>query len=125
MERHIKLVGALQIAYSLLGIVMGIIVFTLFHLIGDFVDDHEAEFVLSIVANVLLIMIAVLSIPGLLAGIGLLKEKEWARILTLIVSVFQLLSFPLGTALGVYSIWAMVQPEIIDKLKGENQTSDL
>lgn len=125
MERHIKLVGALQIAYSLLGIVIGIIVFTLFHLIGDFVDDHEAEFVLSIVANVLLIMIAVLSIPGLLAGIGLLKEKEWARILTLIVSVFQLLSFPLGTALGVYSIWAMVQPEIIDKLKGENQTSDL
>jgi hypothetical protein len=90
---------------------MAILFFTFFHLIGDFVNDHEAEFVLGIIGNVIMIIVTILSLPGILAGIGLFKRKEWARILTLIISVFNLFSFPLGTALGVYSIWALVQPE--------------
>jgi len=58
-----------------------------------------------------------LSIPGLIAGIGLFKRKEWARILTLIISIISLLNFPIGTAVGVYSIWALVHPEVIDQFK--------
>ena len=41
----------------------------------------------------------VLALPSLLAGYGLLREKNWGRILTIIVSFFNLLNFPLGTAL--------------------------
>ena len=117
MERHINVVAALQIGYSILGLFLGILIFTLFHLIGDFIDDHEAEFVLSIVANVMITMFAILSIPGIIAGMGLFKRKEWARILTLILSVLHLLSFPIGTAVGVYSIWALVQPENVEAFK--------
>jgi hypothetical protein len=119
MERHINVVAALQIGYSILGIFIGILLFTLFHLIGDFSGDHEAEFVLSIIANVMITMFAVLSIPGIIAGMGLFKRKEWARILTLILSVLHLLSFPIGTAVGVYSIWALVQPENVEAFKRE------
>jgi hypothetical protein len=61
----------------------------------------------------------ILSIPGILAGLGLYKRKEWARILTLIISVLNLISFPLGTALGVYSIWALVQPENVEAFKNQ------
>ena len=119
MERHINVVAALQIGYSILGLAIGVILFTLFHFIGDFVDEHEAEFVLSIIANILITMFAILSIPGIIAGIGLFKRKEWARILTLILSVLHLLSFPIGTAVGVYSIWALVQPENVEAFKTE------
>jgi hypothetical protein len=119
MERHIKVVAALQIGYSILGIFIGILLFTVFHLIGDFSGDHEAEFVLSIIANVMITMFAVLSIPGIIAGMGLFKRKEWARILTLILSVLHLLSFPIGTAVGVYSIWALVQPEVVEAFKND------
>ncbi|HRX12744.1 MAG TPA: hypothetical protein P5210_13880, partial [Draconibacterium sp.] len=62
----------------------------------------------------------ILSIPGIIAGIGLLKRKEWARILTLILSVLSLVNFPIGTAIGAYSIWAMVQPEVIELFKTKN-----
>lgn len=117
MERHINVVAALQIGYSILGLAIGIGLFTLFHFIGDFVDDHEAEFVLSIIANVMMVMFVVLSIPGILAGMGLFKRREWARILTLILSVLHLLSFPIGTAVGIYSIWALVQPENVEAFK--------
>lgn len=117
MERHINIVASLQIGFSILGIIIASSFFAFFHLLGDFVDDHEAEFVLGIIANVLMVVIVIVSIPGLLAGIGLFKRKEWARILTLIISVLNLFSFPLGTALGVYAIWALVQPEIVEEFK--------
>ncbi len=119
MERHINVVAALQIGYSILGLLIGILLFTVLHFVGDFVDEHEAEFVLSIVANVLIVMFVVLSIPGIIAGMGLFKRKEWARILTLILSVLHLLSFPIGTAVGIYSIWALVQPENVEAFKNE------
>ena len=117
MERHINVVAALQIGYSILGLMIASAFFAFFHLIGDFVDDHEAEFVLGIIANVLMVFTLILSIPGILAGIGLFKRKEWARVLTLIISVLNLLSFPLGTGIGIYSIWALVQPEIVEEFK--------
>lgn len=117
MGKHINVVAALQIGYSILGFIIGGIFFLFFHLLGDFVDDHEAEFILGIVANVLMTMVLILSIPGIIAGMGLLKRKEWARILTIIISVLNLLSFPLGTALGAYSIWALIQPENVAAFK--------
>lgn len=117
MEKHINVVAALQIGYSILGLILGIVFFILFHFIGDFTDDHDADMVLSIIANVIIIMVSILSIPGIIAGLGLFKRKEWARILTLIISVINLLSFPFGTAIGVYSIWALVQTENVELFK--------
>jgi O-antigen/teichoic acid export membrane protein len=117
MERHVNTIATLQIVFSSIGLAIAILFFTFFNLIGSFVDDHEAEFVLKIIANVIMVLVTVISIPGILAGIGLFKRKEWARILTLIISVLNLFSFPFGTALGVYSIWALVQPETVELFK--------
>ncbi|NQU88253.1 MAG: hypothetical protein HQ541_21100 [Mariniphaga sp.] len=117
MEKHINIVAALQIAFSILGLIIGILGFVVLRIIGDISGDHEAQFVLSIVATVALIFFAVLSIPGLIAGFGLLKRKEWARILTLILSVLDLFNFPLGTAVGIYCIWALSNNEVAAEFK--------
>lgn len=117
MEKHINVVASLQIGFAILGLFIAGLFFTFFHLLGDFVDDQEANLVLGIVANVIMVVTVIFSIPGILAGIGLFKRKEWARILTLILSVMNLLSFPIGTAVGVYSIWALVQPENVEEFK--------
>jgi len=42
------------------------------------------------------------------AGIGLLKYREWARILTVIFAAFMLMGFPFGTALGIYALWVLL-----------------
>ncbi|SHE98811.1 hypothetical protein SAMN05444274_103175 [Mariniphaga anaerophila] len=117
MEKHVNIVAALHIGLSILGILAGIFVYVLFYFIGDLSNDDQARFVLSIIAKVLVIFMIVLSLPGIVGGIGLFKRKEWARILTLIVSVLDLVNFPVGTAVGVYSIWALAQPEIIEQFK--------
>ncbi len=113
MEKHINIITALRIGTSILSIIVGGIIFFILYFIGDFSGDPDAKTVLTIIANILAIIIVIFSIPGIIAGIGLLKRKEWARILTLILSVVSLFNFPIGTAIGVYSIWALVQPEIV------------
>jgi hypothetical protein len=117
MEKHINIVAALQIGFSIFGIIIGAIIYLILYLVGNFSGDIDAQNVLTIIANVLIIFFAVISLPGIIAGIGLFKRKEWARILTLIISVLNLFNFPLGTAVGVYSIWALVQPEIVEQFK--------
>ena len=117
MEKHINIVAALQIGFSILGLIFGSLIFTILFFVGDFVDDTEAQAVLTIIANIIMVVIVILSIPGIIAGIGLLKRKEWARILTLILSVIDLIHFPIGTAVGAYSIWALVQPEVVEHFK--------
>lgn len=117
MEKHINIIAALHIGLSILGIIMGIVAFFVLYFVGDFSQDQQAQLVLSIISKVIVGFFVLLSIPGLIAGIGLFKRKEWARILTLIISIISLLNFPIGTAVGVYSIWALVHPEVIDQFK--------
>jgi phage shock protein PspC (stress-responsive transcriptional regulator) len=113
MERHINIVAAIQIGFSIFGVVIAALIYFVLNIAGNLSGDQEANFILNIIANSLTVFFIVLSLPGILGGIGLLKRKEWARILVLIVSVLQLFNFPLGTAVGAYSIWALVQPEVV------------
>lgn len=122
MEKHINIVAALQIALSIFNLLIAFLIFTVLKLVGGFVDDANATTILSIISDVLAIVFIVISLPGILAGLGLYKRKEWARILTLILSVIEIFSFPFGTAIGIYSIWALIQPETIAEFGGNNST---
>lgn len=120
MEKHVNVIAILRIGFSILGLILGIVLFIILYIIGNVSDDNDARIVLTIIANVLMVVFILLSIPGIIAGIGLLRRKEWARILTLILSALDLVNIPVGTALGAYSIWALVQPETIDLFKKKN-----
>jgi hypothetical protein len=54
-------------------------------------------------------------IPGIIAyiltGYGLLNYKSWARILAIILAILNLILFPIGTAIGIYTLWAMFNDE--------------
>ena len=113
MDNHITAVGALSIGLGVLGILIGVLAFVLLAGIGFMVHDEEATPILAIVGLAIGIFLLILSIPGIIGGIGLLKRKEWARILVLITSALHLLNFPIGTIIGAYSIWVLVQQETI------------
>lgn len=50
-------------------------------------------------------------VPAIIGGIGLLRRKPWRRYLVLVLSVLDLFNIPLGTAVGIYCIWALTQEE--------------
>lgn len=113
MEKHINTIAILHIGLSILNLIFALLIFTTLKVIIGFIDDQGAEMILSIIANIFAILFIILSLPGILAGIGLYRRHEWARIVTLVLSVFHLFAFPIGTAIGIYSIWGLVQPEVI------------
>ena len=58
------------------------------------------------VAMVFAIIIAiVVLIPKVVAGYGLRNDKSWSKVWAIVASILALLSFPLGTALGIYGLW--------------------
>jgi hypothetical protein len=63
------------------------------------------EWVLPSIQIISFGIILLLVIPSIVAGIALLNKKKWALTLMLVLGCIKLLSFPLGTALGIYSIW--------------------
>lgn len=50
----------------------------------------------------------ILCVLGIVAGWGLIARQSWARVLAIIFGCLALLSFPFGTALGIYTLWVLV-----------------
>lgn len=57
--------------------------------------------------------LGLIGLPQIIGGLGLIKHKEWARILMLVVSFLSLFHVPFGTALGIYSMIVLFNPETV------------
>jgi len=114
MDKHVDVISILWIVSGSLGILIAIFFFWFFWAI-TFIPDmgDEVSYILRLIATWGFIFLAVFSIPEIIGGIGLLRRKEWGRILVLIVSFFNLISFPLGTVLGVYSFIILLKEETV------------
>ena len=113
MNQHVTVVAILHIGLGVLGALLGVFLFMLFGILTTVVPDHEARIIFPLLATFLGGGIIVASSVGIIGGIGLLKYKEWARILVLVVSAISLVNIPIGTAVGAYSIWALVQNDTV------------
>jgi hypothetical protein len=118
MVTHVKLIGILHILMGAFGILVGLGLLILFGGIASIVgfSDHTRDSLVAIpiigsIGVFIFIFIAVLSLPDIAAGIGLLQFKPWARTLAIILSALHLFNVPFGTALGVYGLWALLRPE--------------
>ena len=116
MKKHIELLGILHLVYSGLALFIGAFCFVLMSGIGFLTHDAVAMSVLGTIGMIVCILITVLAIPGIIAGIGLLRMKSWARIVAIIVGCLNLLHVPFGTALGVYTLWVLLNDESRDLL---------
>ena len=116
MESHKRILGIL---YIISGAFQMILVFGLSMFISTILAfaateiDPGKEVIFDFIARIFQFLPAVIiiffSIPAIIAGIGLLYKQSWALVLVLILGCFKLFSFPIGTALGVYTIWIYVE----------------
>jgi hypothetical protein len=59
-------------------------------------DAWMALPILGFTGAALGVIMLILSLPGIIAGIGLLNFRPWARILTIVLSALNLMNFPFG-----------------------------
>jgi hypothetical protein len=109
LKLHIRIVGWLLIVSSALLLVLGVVGFLFLTSLGIALGEPETTLILGTVGTWGGILFSLLALPGLFAGYGLLRQREWGRILAIIIAFLNLLSFPLGTLLGVYALWVLLQ----------------
>jgi hypothetical protein len=113
METHVKVLGALNIAFGALGLIAAFALLLIFGGVAGAVtasgdpDAAIAAPIIGLTGFALVGFLVVLSAPGIVVGIGLIGMKPWARIGGIVLSILMLTAFPFGTVIGVYGIWVL------------------
>ena len=119
MEKHVQVLGILYIVFGVLGLIGALTVFVVLGIGGLFSPDEDAALLVVVIGGLIAFIILTTSIPGIIAGWGLMKHQNWARILTLVLSFLNLLNLPFGTALGIYGIWLLFNDEAVRLFGGQ------
>jgi len=109
MQQHVTILGWLYLVGHAVFLMIGAFLFILLTGIGLAVDDPEARLVLPLVGTAVGWLLILLGLPGLIAGYGLLTVKPWARVLALVIGIFNLANVPIGTIIGAYACWVLLQ----------------
>lgn len=114
VREHVKLVGILWAAYSALHLVTGVIVllaakFVIVR-IGNIPNGPPPEIMAWLPALVSTVgwLILVKAGLGFAVGWGLLQHEDWARTFALVLGFVVMLNVPIGTALGIYTLWVLL-----------------
>jgi len=114
MKKHVTVVAAIQIGFSILGLMVAVVIFFVMNFArGQVGNDDTAQMVLGFLSVSLPILFGFLSTLGLVGGIGLLAYKPWARYVVIVVNALGCLNIPIGTLKGVYSLWVLLQDETV------------
>lgn len=122
MNRHFDLIGILFLAIGAIGMVTGLLVLlgvgALALGVGGLATLAEglgagvlAGGTLGLIAVAAAGLTFLVSLPSVIAGRGLMMRRPWAPAVALVLCLFHLFSFPLGTALAVYTAWALLSED--------------
>ena len=104
MHKHVKILGWLQIAMGVFDLLLGLLGFGVLSTVGLLSDAGGPG--LAVIGGAFGTLMLVLAIPNLICGIGLLKDwGNWVMVLAVVLGFLNLLHFPFGTALAIYTFW--------------------
>lgn len=111
MSTHIKILGWLHIILGVMSLLAAFGIFATSFLGGLF-SGHLLGAIGGMLSGVVFALISFLSgITGLAAGVGLLQRQSWARTLAILLSIFSLIRWPIGTMIGIYGLWVLLSSE--------------
>ena len=129
MDTHVKVVAMLFIVFGALGVLAALALLLIFGgaagIVGMAAEGEDAAVALPIIGltgTMLTAFLLVVSLPGLIAGFGLLAYKPWARILAIVIAAINLINIPIGTILGIYALWALLHKDSERLFTGSPQT---
>lgn len=113
MDTHVKVLGSLQIALGAMGLFGALILVFVFGGVTSAMGasgDPDARIALPIVGitgMALVTVVAAMSIPSVVIGVGLIRLRPWARVAGMVISILSLMMIPFGTIVGVYGMWVL------------------
>ena len=116
LQAHVRLLGILWMAYAALHAVAGLAICIVANTVIPHIQDlgGPPNFpaallrpLLSVIGSLILLKAAL----SFCAAWGLPRREPWARMLTIVLAFLALFSVPLGTALGIYTLWVLLPGE--------------
>jgi hypothetical protein len=108
MDSHTRVVAGLHIAFGLIGAFFMLIATLAMGGVMGLADAPEVPgFLLGLGLSAFIVLL-ILALAQAVAGFALLKGSGGARIAVIVFGVLGLLQFPFGTALGMYTLWALL-----------------
>jgi hypothetical protein len=113
MKDHVKVIGILWIVLGALSLCLAFLAFLVFFGVAQIPNLDVEPGVLRLIGIIASSFLGLIGLPQVLGGWGLLRHKEWARILMLVISFLNVFHVPFGTALSVYSMVILLNGETI------------
>ena len=124
MDTHVRIAGWLWIIFGALGFLITFCLGATIAFGGIVSQDETAILVTSILALVCGGFFLLENALNIIAGVGLLKYKNWGRILSIILGILSLFNLPIGTALGIYTLWVVFNSETMQLFDGGSAISE-
>jgi len=108
-ERHRQTLGFLWMAMAVLRLIEAgaLFLFSRFDL-GAFQIPFIPRFGLSQLFFGFSSLLVLAALASFIAGYGLIERQTWARPLAIVLAILSLFKIPLGTALGVFTLWVLL-----------------
>ena len=122
LDTHVRIAAWLHIALGALSACVlgfiGLAIGAFGAVIGASAQGSDAGTLAWIASFGVVFLLFLMAFPVLeiVGGVLLLKGSTAGRVITLIFSALGLLGFPIGTAIGIYSLWALLReaPRSVD-----------
>ena len=115
IDTHVRVAAWLHIALGILWVSIGALFGLLFGAFGAFMGAAAQGSATGIVALVagfgvaLFLIIVAFPVLEIVGGVLLLRGSPAGRVITIVFSVLELINIPFGTAVGIYSLWALLR----------------
>ena len=114
VQSQLTLLTALWFAMGALRLVGALAIFGMASFMLPMIAQQQREPIPVFVPTLLTgvgVLVALIALLSLAVGWGLYQRAPWARMLALVMAFFSLLSIPLGTALGIYTLVVLLPAE--------------
>lgn len=111
-EERVRLLALSYLVLHGLGAAAAALVFVALAGTGLISGDPTATWVLGGIGAAIATVVGALAIPGLVTGVGLLLHRPWARTSAIVVGALSLLWVPLGTLVGVLTLYVLLQDDV-------------
>lgn len=119
MKDHVKVIGILWVIFGAFWLCLAIFALLVFLGVAMIpnVEDISPS-ILRVIGIAVSSFLGLMGLPQIIGGLGLLHQKEWARILILVLAFLALANVPFGTALGIYTIVILFNKETVQLFQG-------
>ena len=121
VARHAQMLGILWIAYSVVLALLSMFMMVFFQRVLPIIIQSQPpqtsgpppELIFGFMRpfmHIMSILLLCKAAAGVIAGVGILQRADWSRMLAIVVGCISLISFPFGTAIGIYTLWVLLSP---------------